>query len=75
MTAGVEDGGEFFRLLFGSIQVAGDVEAGAALEVEFIDDDIFALDGAGDGGVQRRFLWQRREAEHVEIFLTKAWEF
>src|SRR5207253_402783 len=60
MAADVEDGGEFNRSLllrgltppaqfgFRAVEVAGDVEAGAALEVELVDDDAVALQSAGN---------------------------
>src|SRR5205823_5198123 len=89
VAAEVENGGEFgppsltlraligLRALirFGAVEVAGDVEARAALEVQLVDDDVVSLQRAGDGGVQGSLFGQRRETEHVEIFLAKTWQF
>ena len=52
VAAEVEDGGEgFFGGGFGFVEVGGDVEAGAGLEVEAFDEDVGGVEGAGDGGL------------------------
>lgn len=67
MSTEVENGGERFggRGL-GFIEVGGDVEAGARLEVEAFDKHVFGVDGAGNGGEERGAIRERIETQHVE---------
>src|SRR5262249_41675038 len=67
VAADVEDRRQPARRLPRPVEVAGDVQAGPALVVQLLDDDAVALHGAGDGGVQRRPLRQRPQAEHVQV--------
>jgi len=69
VTADIEHGGEPLSGvgIGGAEEVGGDVEPGARLEVEILDQVTVALDGAGNRGVERSGLGQGVEAEHMEI--------
>ena len=57
---------------FREVQVAGDVQVRARLEVQVLDDKGRVVELAGDGGVKVRALGQRVETEHFEHLRAQA---
>ena len=51
--------------LGGTIEIPDHVGPGETLEVNFLHHVVFAVQGTGDGGFQRRPRRQRREPEHL----------
>jgi hypothetical protein len=49
-----DDSGEGAAGLRWNVEIAGDVEAGAGFEDDFVDSIGGAFDGTGDAGVERR---------------------
>ena len=56
----------------GNVEIAGDVQAGARLEMQLFDEELLVLDAAGD----YRFQWcprrTRRQSEHLEELTAVA---
>src|SRR5205823_2786948 len=75
MAAHVQHGRQLALRRLGTIQVAGDIQAGLALKVELLDRYVLfvALYLPSNRGMERRFLRQRPKAEHVKIFLPQSW--
>src|SRR5207249_1946457 len=66
VAADVEDGGSAAREALREVEVAGDVEARARLELHVFHDAVWPLDAAGDDGLQVGPFRQGGEAEHLE---------
>ena len=72
VAAQIEHGGEGLGDLRRAVEIAGDVSAGAGLEVELLDDIVAAVEGAGDGGRNGRAVGQRPQAQHLQPHLAAA---
>jgi len=70
VAADVEDGRQgllaCFVVVSGQVEIPGDVETGAGLELEVFDDEVRVVDSTGDDRLEWCFFRSRREPEHFE---------
>ncbi len=76
VAADVENRRQGAGVLFGQVEIPGDVETGAGLELEVFDDEVGVVDSAGDDRFEWCLFRSRREPEHFEqlfsIFATSC---
>ena len=76
MSADIKHGGQFLSGgdLGRPIEIARDVQSGLTLVVQHVDDIAIPLHRPGDGRVQISPCWQRMQPQHVQEFLTIAFQ-